>query len=138
VVVESPDTLLDWGVRRSYQKTKRHPEVLVGRLRSLLNIWAPDVVATLVGSRRNRDVQLLFRQIRKEVGAESFLAIKSSLDHYLGRSKYERAVAITTRFPEIAWKLPPKRKAWESEHYSMSIFEAVAVAMAYGGGKFQA
>jgi hypothetical protein len=35
------------------------------------------------------------------------------------------------RFPEIGWKLPPKRKPWESEHYSMSIFEALETAVTY-------
>ena len=54
-----------------------------------------------------------------------------SRDRYFGRGKYERAVEIAARFPEIGWKLPSKRKPWESEHYSMSIFTAAALALAY-------
>jgi hypothetical protein len=38
------------------------------------------------------------------------------------------------RYPVLTHKLPPKRKPWESEHHSMSIFEALTVAEAYGGG----
>lgn len=132
VVMESPGKLLDWGVRRSYQKTKNHPEVLVGgRLRRLLKIWRPGAVVTRIGDRRNKDVQSLFRHIKKEAGATSFLPIKGSEDSHQGRGKYERAVEIAARFPEIGWKLPPKRKPWESEHYSMSIFEALEAAVAY-------
>lgn len=35
---------------------------------------------------------------------------------------------------EIGWELPPKRKLGDSEHYLMSMFEALAVAVAYTGG----
>ncbi len=60
-----------------------------------------------------------------------FLRIRDSRDRYFGRGKYERAVEIAARFPEIGWKLPPKRKAWESEDYRMSMFSAAALAMTY-------
>ena len=138
VVIETPTDLLDWGVRRSYRKTKSHPDVLVGaRLRPLLEMWMPDVVVTRLRERAEKDVRTLLRRITKEVGRTSFLRITDSRDHYLGRSKYERAVEVAARFPEIGWKLPPKRRPWDSEHYSMSIFEALAVAVVYGGGSSQ-
>src|SRR6266851_2735985 len=76
-------------------------------------------------------VRELFRRIKKEAGRMPFLRIMDSRDRYLGRGKYERAVEIAARFPEIGWKLPPKRKAWESEHYRMSMFSAAALAMTY-------
>ena len=132
VVIEGPGQLLDWGVRRSYRKTKNHPEVLVGgRLLPLLKIWKPGVVVTRVGDRREKVIQLLFRRLKKESGAASSLPIRNSPDHHVGRHKYQRAVEMAARFPEIGWKLPSKRKPWESEHYSMSIFEALAIAIAY-------
>ena len=135
VVIESPTELLDWGVCRSYRKTKKHPEVLVGkRLRPLLRLWMPDVVIVRIRGRREKGLQSLFRQIKKEVDGRAFLPIKDSGDSRPGRSKYERAVEIAARFPDIGWKLPPKRRPWDSEHYSMSIFEALAVAVVYGGG----
>ena len=132
VVIERPTKLLDWGVCRSYRKTKRHPEVLVGgRLRPLLEMWMPDVVVTRIGERSGKAVRAIFGQIKKEVGRTPFRRITDSRDRYLGRRKYERAVEIAARFPEIGWKLPPKRKAWESEHYRMSMFSAAALAMTY-------
>lgn len=132
VVMKSPDKLLHWGVRRSYQKTKSHPEVLGGgRLRPLLKFWKPDAVVTRVGDRRNKDVQSLLRHMKKEAGATSFLAISGTRDYYLGRGKYQRAVEMASRFPEIGWKLPPKRKLGDSEHYLVSMFEALAIAVQY-------
>lgn len=131
-VVESPDKLLDWGVRRSYQKTKSHPEVLArGRLRPLLKIWKPGAVVIRIGDRRNKDVQSLLRHMKKEAGATSFLPITGTRDYYLGRGKYQRALEMAIRFPEIGWKLPPKRKLGDSEHYLMSMFEALAIAVQY-------
>jgi hypothetical protein len=136
VVMEGPDKLLDWGVRRSYRKTRNHPEVLVeGRLRPLLKIWKPGAVVTRIGDRRNKDVQPLFRHMKKEAGATSFLPITGTRGFYLGLGKYQRAVEMAMRFPEIGWKLPPKRKLGDSEHYSMSMFEALAIAVAYGDGR---
>jgi hypothetical protein len=134
VVIERLTTLLDWGVCRSYRKTKKLQEVLVGRrLRPLLKIWMPDVIVARVGERRSKSVESLFRQMKKEINGTPFRPITVSL-HYLGRSKYERAVALTTRFPAISCKLRAKRKPWESEHYSMSLFEALAIAVAYRAG----
>jgi len=62
-----------------------------------------------------------------------FLLMSEFRDHYLGLGKHGRAVALVARFPNIGWKLPAKRKPWDSEHYSMSIFEALAIAT-YGVG----
>jgi len=132
VVIESPNKLLDWGVCRSYRKTKRHPEVLVGgRLHPLLKMWMPDVVVTRIGERTGKDVRTLFGQIKKEVGRTPFLRIRDSRDRYLDRGRYERAQTVVQRFPVLTQKLPPKRKPWESEDYRMSMFAAAALAMAY-------
>jgi hypothetical protein len=131
VVMEGPERLLDWGVKRSCGTRTNHPDVLISRLRSLLKMWMPDTVLARIGAQRKTDVRAVFRRIKKEVSAPSFVPIKHSPDHYLGQGKYERTVAIATRFPEINWKLPPKRKLGDSEHYSMSIFEALQIAAVY-------
>src|SRR5205807_1183381 len=44
----------------------------------------------------------------------------------------ENARRVAGRFSVLKWKLPPKRRAWENEHYRMSIFAAAALAMARG------
>jgi len=104
-------------------ENKKAPEVLVGgRLRPLLKIWRPGAVVIRIGDRRNKDVQSLLKHMRKEAGATLF---------YLSQTREtttwaEASTACCTdgvTIPEIGWKLPPKRKLGDSEHYSMSIFE---------------
>lgn len=46
-----------------------------------------------------------------------------------GKSKYEIAKLVAERFPEIAWKLPPKRKVWQSESERQSIFDAISTGV---------
>ena len=59
------------------------------------------------------------------------------IQHVIGRSgattKYAIATVLIERFPDIAWKLPPKRRPWESEHYNAAIFDAAAAAVAFLG-----
>ena len=46
-------------------------------------------------------------------------------------NKYQVARAVAKRLPDLAAKLPRKRKIWEKEHYRMRIFDAAAVGVAY-------
>jgi hypothetical protein len=46
-------------------------------------------------------------------------------------TKYEMASVLARIFPELAWKLPSERKAWESEAARMSVFDAIALGLAY-------
>jgi hypothetical protein len=43
----------------------------------------------------------------------------------------EIAVALARIFPDLLWKLPPKRRAWQSEHPRMAMFDAIALGLAY-------
>jgi hypothetical protein len=47
-------------------------------------------------------------------------------------TKHEMAEMLAQKYPvELAAKLPPKRRAWESEDYRMDIFDAMALAVAF-------
>jgi hypothetical protein len=46
-----------------------------------------------------------------------------------GTTKFEIALAITKTFPELASRLPRKRKPWMSEDERMNLFDAVAFAL---------
>jgi hypothetical protein len=41
------------------------------------------------------------------------------------------ASALARIFPELHWRLPPKRRAWQSEHPRMAMFDAIALGLAY-------
>jgi hypothetical protein len=43
----------------------------------------------------------------------------------------EIAAALARIFPDLHWKLPPKRRAWQSEHPRMAMFDAIALGLAY-------
>ena len=45
-------------------------------------------------------------------------------------TKHEMAESLATRFPdELALRLPPKRRPWESEDARMDVFDAVGLAV---------
>jgi hypothetical protein len=48
-----------------------------------------------------------------------------------GKSKDAIAAAIAEELPALRPWLPRKRRIWESEHHSMAIFEAAALALAH-------
>jgi hypothetical protein len=47
------------------------------------------------------------------------------------RNKYTIAGALAKQLPELAPRLPGLRKIWKSEDYRISIFDAVALGVAY-------
>jgi hypothetical protein len=49
----------------------------------------------------------------------------------IGVTKDSIAVKITQIFPELHWKLPPRRKPWMSEGHNMVIFDATATGLTY-------
>ena len=48
-----------------------------------------------------------------------------------GKTKDTIAKAIANTLPPLKPWLPRERRIWESEHYSMAMFEAVALAMTH-------
>jgi len=138
VVVENSSRLLDWGVS-SYRGKHDAANVLVcKRMRQLLDLWRPAALVLhnpVKKSRRlNQKKDGLTEWIMAEAKSRRIIVrarVKSSAD-YQGKNltKYENARRVAERFPVLTRALPPKRKAWESEHYRMSIFTAAALAMA--------
>jgi hypothetical protein len=43
----------------------------------------------------------------------------------------EIATALARIFPELSWRLPPKRRAWQSEHPRMAMFDAIALGLTF-------
>jgi len=46
-------------------------------------------------------------------------------------TKAEISAALARIFPELVWQLPPERKPWQSEHPRQSVFDAIALGLAY-------
>ena len=136
VVVEVPERLLDWGVRSYRHKGNPAPVLIRKRLRPLLELWRPSLVV-IRGMRQMQSGQHLLRErLLKGVAAEArthrarvHILKEQATDRTDKLTKYERARAAAQLFPVLTRKPPPKRKPWESERYSMSMFEALAVAV---------
>src|SRR2546427_11974340 len=137
VVAESPSRLLDWGVRSDRRKHGAGNVLVLKRLRQLLDLWRPAalVLHNLVKKSRrpNQKKDGLTERIVAEAKSRRIIVrapVKSSAD-YQGKilTKYENARRVAEYFPVLTHELPPKRRAWESEHYRMSIFAAAALAI---------
>ena len=88
------------------------------------------------GSRRCQRIQWLINDIsqlaakqKTRVRSFSRAKVKQTFGESGASNKYEIAIAIAKRFPELTTRLPRFRKPWMSEDYRMSIFDAVALAV---------
>jgi len=134
-VFEGPRKLIDWGARSFRTGTNA---VLVRerqKLAHLLDRYTPRII--LLQKPKARDISRMLAAIRREAVARRIpvrvLSPEALRRAFSGRSgnKYEIAAAIAASLPELRTILPPKRKPWESERYTMSIFDAAAVGIAH-------
>src|SRR6266566_972694 len=134
VVIESPTKLLDWGVCSDRRKHGAANVLVRKRLMQLLDLWRP---AALVlhnpvkkSRRRNQKRDGLTEWIVAEAKSRRIIvrvSVKRAADQGEILTKYENARRVAEHFPVLTRELPPKRRAWESEHYRMSIFDAAAL-----------
>lgn len=142
VVFKGPNHLLGWGVR-SFRKIAAAGRVAVARkIVPVLEEFVPSVIVLKAprfraNTKRSKLGSILdtitkeakghgipVRTLNQKSVANSFAAQGAS-------TKYEIASLLADRFPDLAWKLPPKRKPWQSEDYRMSIFDAAALGVVY-------
>ena len=141
-VIEGPNWLLDWGVV-SYPRNKR-VRVAAARKRvaSLLTQFVPSVVVVgkshLLNVRNTSGVRSTLKSIRRETSLRFIplhvmqqADVRNTFRDFHAKSKDEVAVVLARMFPELLWKVPPKRKIWQSEHPRMPVFDAVALGVAY-------
>ena len=124
--------LLGWGFQRHAQisemRTQRHLAILQSRFG-----FARIVVRGPTDDRlQNRQRDLVSAVL--EFGSSAKVPItlinaKEIRIYFNGKPKYEIAKLVAERFPEISWKLPPKRKVWQPESERQSIFDAMSVAV---------
>jgi len=138
-ILEGPNRLIDWGVKET--KTDKQKRALES-IAELIDFYQPAVLAVEdssgKGSRRCGRVGRLIDRIEKlavknnvKVRRFSRLEVKKTFAEVGAKNKYEIALVIARRFPELQPRLPRFRKPWMSEDYRMSIFDAVAFANAY-------
>lgn len=134
VIFEYP-LLVDWGVIR-FPRGSGH----VDRSVKLLRTFQPCVVVLreiATGSRRDRPVvRDVIRSIQHEASRLSLpsvfigeAAVRRLFGEYVKPTKQEIASVVAACFPELAYRLPPRRRPWDPEHHSMPIFDAAAMGL---------
>ncbi len=136
-VFETPAKILAFGVA-----TVNSPDKMQLRISVLIKQFRPSVIVMRrlrVRSKRDRAHHASStRIIRKEARSASIPTVLMSESklwqffHRLGkRNKYDVAALIANRFPDLAWKLPAKRKLYQPEPWTISLFDAAALGAAY-------
>lgn len=138
VLMEGVNVLVDWGVKYAYEN--KNVESLA-KLAGMISHYQPDVIAIEDAShdsvRRSARIRRLTKQVVR-LGAKQGMAVTCfSRTEIFARffpdgsaTKYDLAQKLANKFSdELALRLPPKRRAWESEDFRMKIFEAVALAL---------
>jgi len=137
VVIESPSRLVDWGLKEARDEKNSR---CLRQIEGLARLYAPTLIVIenirARDSRRSARVRELLaailplaRNMKITVRALS----KSELRHHFeaqgAATKDEIAQNIAERFPELALRLPPARKPWNSPDPRMAIFVAMALAL---------
>ena len=115
----------------------------LAKVEKLAALYRPDALiledVAAKGSRRHPRIKRLHREVvafaKKRKLAVKIISGRQSRRLHLGNeheTKQEMAEGLTKRFPiELAFRLPPKRRQWESADSRMDIFDAVGLAVAY-------
>ena len=132
---ESPYELLDWGIKNFRHGVNAVKVPMNVKLALLLDQCAPDVI--VIKEPRTATLKQMVRALmnlaqRRSIlvrlisGASVRIAFPNASDN-----KYQIAKVIAARYPELSPRLGLRRKVWQAEKYSMSIFDATALAIAY-------
>jgi len=138
---EGRDRLLDWGVYFFPPADEGGGTVAGRRVGGLLRLFTPSVIVVRIANRGSRDgssgLKRILRAIRRESSVRSIplcrIGRKGVLQAFriFRGNKYEIAVMLSQLFPDLHWKLPPKREFYDGEHPRMIVFDAVAAGFAY-------
>jgi hypothetical protein len=140
-VLEGENSLVESGhmsVRYGYKNT-----ICLAKVKGLTDFYRPNAIiledAEAKGTRRHPRIKQLQRDVKvfakKRKLPVKLIAGKQLRFLLLGNergTKQEMAEELAKRFPlELGFRLPPKRRLWESADSRMDIFDAVELAVAH-------
>jgi hypothetical protein len=141
---EGPTRLLDWGASEIPAYTADRTAVLIAskRIVPLLKLGHPEVLVVKRPRRGKRGSATATAPIVKAILREaterqirvcpmSRKEILRAFRIFEGSTKNEIAEFLAGVFPELLARLPPKKKAWQSERHSMIVFDAIATGFAF-------
>jgi hypothetical protein len=141
-VFEGHRSLLGWGARIYPATGEAEVAMMSRRLVSLLQLFSPSVIVTTRERWERASISTHVQSLEAEL--LRIAAARSVAVHVIGQSqvrqsflklgcetRYQIAASLSRIFPELTPRLPPARRLWDSEHSSMTIFDAVALGLAY-------
>jgi hypothetical protein len=134
-VFEGSSKLVDWGIKSFWRGVNAVKVPMPTKLARLIDQYQPEIIVmkaprTTTVRRRVHTVTELARRCRIRLRLISDAAIRRSFP-LNNQNKYQMATAIAERFPELSPRLGARRKIWQAEKYSMSIFDAAALGLSY-------
>jgi len=141
-VFEGHRSLLDWGVRVYPAVGEEETILVMKRLDGLVGLFTPSAIVVKKERWKQPDMK---PEIHSVVKGVSLLASSRSIPVHLlpqsdllnafaplgGRTREEIAEVLTRIYPDLLWYLPPKRKIWQAEHPRLTVFDAIALGVAY-------
>lgn len=139
VAFDQDHRLLDWGgteARIHKNAACRHAA------RRLTLVFQPRHIVVEDGdaatSTRRARIRELLRALAQDAGDSGCgvakiprLRVRQHMCRYPLPSKHEMAQSICKLYPQLVSRLPKKRRIWESEHYSLALFEAAALGVTF-------
>jgi hypothetical protein len=145
VVLEGPDKLLDWGVRSFGEQIEELKSAASDRISTLLEFYNP---VTVVVRDRAHNSSVQSKRVRAIIVAIGSATERSSTDFRVLTTiqvrdrlaldgpitKHDIAKSLAERFEELSFKLPSRRKIYQSEAPAMLVFDALATGVAFLAG----
>ncbi len=134
-VFESPKQLLDAGARKFHS-----PSQIVAPLRPLISIFRPSMIvfklATHNDSRYRPGMIPTVECMRDEAERQSISVecvtiawVQDALATH-PKTKAQIAAFVAQTYPDLDYRLPPTRRPWIPEGWSMVVFDAIATGLA--------
>jgi hypothetical protein len=143
-VLEIKPSLLDWGTRKQGVSEPQLAGVVARKINALLDVYAPSAIVVrarnVLSQGAHGRIRTVIGVVRGEAKKRSVTfqtistkAVRRFFAEHNRTTKYQAATLLAEWFPELSWKLPPKRKSWKSEHHRMVVFDAAATGLAFLG-----
>jgi hypothetical protein len=144
-VLEGPGKLLDWGVRSFTERGEDLEPAVADRMITLLKFYEPRTVVTrerqhhdAIQQKRILTIFAIGKQATRKNSTRfrilSAIRVRKSFAPEGRITKHEIARILTDRFEELSFRLPSRRKAYQSEAPAMLVFDALATGVAFLGG----
>jgi len=141
-VFQGHKILLEWGQRVYPAVGDTERELAQRRIAKLLDGFVPDLILLKQErwDRGHRNAHLIqpltalqdeAQRHRIPIRLIHGSTVRSAFSVFGCDTKSDIAATLASFYPELLRSVPPQRKPWESEHPRMTIFDAVALGVAY-------